>query len=144
MCLFCSYGSSGKDLFCTRTYVQCTSAFPYHFLSNPFKEKVLGRPSFLAATKEGGQSFPQAHDLLPDTVRGHPRSFGWSRMSGRRTSGSSRASLGGQVLAAFSFISLGKFTVQKYLGERVEVPDILLPDIRGLLNLAPHRSPKNC
>ena len=33
------------------------------------------------------------------------RDFGWSRMSGRRTSGSSRPSLGVQVLAVFSFIS---------------------------------------
>ena len=31
--------------------------------------------------------------------------FGWPRMSGRRTSGSSRPSLGVQVLAAFFFIS---------------------------------------
>ena len=31
--------------------------------------------------------------------------FGWSQMSGRRTSGSSRTSLGGQVFAVFSFIS---------------------------------------
>ena len=31
--------------------------------------------------------------------------FGWSQMSGRRTSGTSRPSLGAQVLAVFSFIS---------------------------------------
>ena len=33
------------------------------------------------------------------------KNIGWSRMSGRRTSGSSRPSLGVQVLAVFSFIS---------------------------------------
>ena len=54
-------------------------------------------------------------------------------MSGRRTSWSSRPSLGVQVLAVFSFISLGKSQFKKCLGERLEVPDILLPDIRGLL-----------
>ena len=31
--------------------------------------------------------------------------IGWSRMSGRRTSGTSRPSLGVQVLALFSFVS---------------------------------------
>ena len=37
-----------------------------------------------------------------------PCTLGWSRMSERRTSGSSRPSLRVQVLAVFSFISLGK------------------------------------
>ena len=54
-------------------------------------------------------------------------------MSGRRTSGSSKPSLGVQVLAVFSFISWGKSQFKKCLGKRLEVPDILLPDIRGLL-----------
>ena len=54
-------------------------------------------------------------------------------MSGRRTSGTSRASLGAQVLAFFSFVSQGKSQFQKCLGNRLEVPDILLPDIGGLL-----------
>ena len=56
-------------------------------------------------------------------------------MSGRRTSGSSRPGLGVQVLAVFSFISWGKSQFKKCLGKRLEVPDILLPDIRGLLIL---------
>ena len=56
-------------------------------------------------------------------------------MSGRRTSGSSRPSLGVQVLAVFSFFSLGNSQFEKCLGEHLEVPDILLPDIRGLLTL---------
>ena len=30
---------------------------------------------------------------------------------------------------------LGKIAVQKMLGKRLEVPDILLPDIHGLLNI---------
>ena len=37
-------------------------------------------------------------------------------MSGRRTSGSSRPSLGVQVLAVFSFIFLGKIAVQEMSG----------------------------
>ena len=61
-------------------------------------------------------------------------SIGRSRMSGRRTSGSSRPSLGVQVLAVFSFISWGKSQFEIFLGEHLEVPDILLPDIRGILN----------
>ena len=57
----------------------------------------------------------QQHHPVP---RGQPRTLaeadlrasqatllGWSRMSGRRTSGSSRPSLGVQVLAVSSFIS---------------------------------------
>ena len=63
--------------------------------------------------------------------------LGWSQMSGRRTSGSSRPGLGVQVLAVFSFISQGKLQFKKCLGKRLEVPDILLPDIRGLLTIAP-------
>ena len=55
-------------------------------------------------------------------------------MSGRRTSGSSRPSLGVQVLAVFSFVSRGKSQFEKCLGEHLELPDILLPDIRGLLS----------
>ena len=47
-------------------------------------------------------------------------------------SGSSRPSLGVQVLAAFSFISLRKSQFKKCLGNRLEVPDILLPDVHGL------------
>ena len=47
-------------------------------------------------------------------------------MSGRRASGSSRPSLGVQVLLSFPF--------KKCLGEHLEVPDIRLADIRGLLN----------
>ena len=54
-------------------------------------------------------------------------------MSGRRTSGSSRPSLGVQVLVVFSFISQGKSQFKRCLGKCLEVPDILLPDIRGLL-----------
>ena len=54
-------------------------------------------------------------------------------MSGRRTSGSSRPSLGVQVLAVFSFISKGKSQFKRCLGKRLEVPDILLPDVHGLL-----------
>ena len=61
--------------------------------------------------------------------------FGWPRMSGRRTFGSSRPSLGVQVPATFSFISSGKSQFKKCLGKRLEVPDILLPDIRGRLFL---------
>ena len=57
-------------------------------------------------------------------------------MSARRTSGTSRPSLGAQVLAVFSFISKGKSQFKKCLGKRLDFPDILLPDIRGLL--------KNC
>ena len=56
---------------------------------------------------------------------------GWSRMSGRRASGTSRPSLGAQLLAVFSFVSQGKPQFQDCLGNRLEVPDILLPDIRG-------------
>ena len=52
---------------------------------------------------------------------------------GRRTSGSSKPSLGVQALAVFFFISDGKSQFEKCLGEHPEVPDILLPDIRGLL-----------
>ena len=59
--------------------------------------------------------------------------IGWLRMSGRRTSGTSRPSLGVQVLAVFSFISWGKSQSQEGLGKRLEVPDVLLPDIRRLL-----------
>ena len=54
--------------------------------------------------------------------------FGWSRTSGRRTSGTSRPSPGAQVLAVFAFISWGKSHFKKCLGKRLEVPDI-----RGLL-----------
>ena len=43
---------------------------------------------------------------------------GWSRMSGRRTCGSSRPSLGVQVLAVFSYISQGKSQFKKCLGTR--------------------------
>ena len=53
-------------------------------------------------------------------------------MSGRRTSGTSRLSLGVQVLAAFSSISEGKWQFKECLGKRLEVPDILLTDVRGL------------
>ena len=49
-------------------------------------------------------------------------------MSGSRTSGSSRPSLGVQVIAVFSFISQGKSQFNQCLGKRLEVPDI-----RGLL-----------
>ena len=49
-------------------------------------------------------------------------------MSGRRTSGSSRPSLGVQVLAVFFLHFLGKLQIEKCLGEHLEVPDI-----RGLL-----------
>ena len=66
--------------------------------------------------------------------------FGWSRMSGRRTSGTSRLSLGGQVLAVFFFIFEGKSQFKKCLGKRLEVPDILLLDICGLLTLDPPKS----
>ena len=56
-------------------------------------------------------------------------------MSGRRTSGSSGPSPGVQVLAVFSFVSLGNSQFKKKcLGKCLEVPDILLPDIRGLLS----------
>ena len=58
-------------------------------------------------------------------------------MSGRRTSGTSRPSLGVQVLAVFSFL-LRKSQFDKCLGEHVEVPDIRLPDIRTLLNFRVH------
>ena len=51
-------------------------------------------------------------------------------MSGRRTSGTSRPSLGVQVLALFSLISWRKLQFEDCLGKRLEVPDILLPDIR--------------
>ena len=60
-------------------------------------------------------------------------------MSGRRTSGGSIPSLGVQVLADFSFISLGKSQFKRCLEKRLEVPDILLPDIRGLLSQSLHR-----
>ena len=56
-------------------------------------------------------------------------------MSGRRTSGSSRPSLGVQVLAVFSFISYGKSQFEKCPGEHLELPDVLLADIRRLLNI---------
>ena len=56
-------------------------------------------------------------------------------MSGRRTSGSSGPSLGIQVLADFSFISSGKSQFKTCQRKRLEVPDILLPDTRGLLTL---------
>ena len=52
-------------------------------------------------------------------------------MSGRRTT--SRPSLGVQLLAAFLFVSQGKWQFKECLGKRLEVPDVLLPDIRGLL-----------
>ena len=55
-------------------------------------------------------------------------------MSGRRPSGSSRPSPGGQVFAVFSFISWENSQFNQCVGERLEVPDILLPDIHGLLN----------
>ena len=58
-------------------------------------------------------------------------------MFGRRTSGTSRPSLGAQVLVVFSFIPWGKSHFKKCLGKRLEVPDILLPDIRGLLTCLP-------
>ena len=58
---------------------------------------------------------------------------GWLQMSGRRMSGNSRPSLGAQVFAVFSFIAKGKSLFKKCLGKRLEVPDILLPDIHGLL-----------
>ena len=41
----------------------------------------------------------------------------------RRSSGTSRPSLGAQVLAVFSFISKGKSQFEKCLGKRLEVPD---------------------
>ena len=47
-------------------------------------------------------------------------------------SGTSRPSLGAQVLAVFSFVSKEKSQFRKCLGKRLEVPDILLPDIRSL------------
>ena len=59
--------------------------------------------------------------------------MGWSRMSGRKASGTSRPSLGAQVLAVFSFISYGESQFKKCLGKGLAVPDILLPDIRVLL-----------
>ena len=59
-------------------------------------------------------------------------------MSGRRTAGTSRPSLGVQVLAVLHF--LGKITVQLSLGKHLEVPDICLPDIRGLLNKVPWKT----
>ena len=43
--------------------------------------------------------------VLQRVLEGERVLIGWSRMSGRRTSGSSRPSLGVQVLAVFSFIS---------------------------------------
>ena len=59
---------------------------------------------------------------------------GWSQVSGRRTSGSSRPSLRVQVLAVFFLHFLGKIAVQKISGKKhLEVPDILLPDTHGLL-----------
>ena len=54
-------------------------------------------------------------------------SIGWSRMSGRRTSRTSRLSLGGQVLAVFSFISSRTSQFKKCLGKCLEVPDIFFP-----------------
>ena len=54
---------------------------------------------------------------------------------------SSRPGLGVQVLAVFSFISQGKSQFKKCLGNRLEVPDILLPDIRGLLTNALESGP---
>ena len=53
-------------------------------------------------------------------------------MSARRTSGTSKPNLGAQILAFFSFISYQKSQFKKCLG-RLDVPDILLPDVRGLL-----------
>ena len=90
--------------------------------------------------------------MLHDPIRVHPNipglkgqgdtvpcpSFpllGRSRTSGRRTSGPSRPSLEAQVLAVFSFISQGKPQLKKCLEKRLEVPGILLPDIRGLLKI---------
>ena len=52
--------------------------------------------------------------------------IGWSRMSGRRTSGTSKPSLGAQVFAVFSFIFLWKSRFKSCLGKRLGVPDILL------------------
>ena len=51
-------------------------------------------------------------------------------------SGKSRPSLGVQVLAFLFFISQGKSQFKQCLGKRLEVPDILLPDIRDLLIVA--------
>ena len=59
--------------------------------------------------------------------------LGWSRMSGRRASGTSRPSLGAQVLAVFYFISSGKLLFKKCLEKRLDIPDILLSGIRSLL-----------
>ena len=44
-------------------------------------------------------------------------------------------SLGVQVLALFSFSLQGKSQVKTFLGKRLEVPDILLPDVRDHLNI---------
>ena len=53
-------------------------------------------------------------------------------MSGRRTSGTSKPSLGVQVLAVFFFSFSRENRSSK---KRLEVPDILLPNVRGLLIL---------
>ena len=45
-------------------------------------------------------------------------------MSGKRMSGTSRPSLGAQVLALFSFFFEGKSQVKECLGKRLEVPDV--------------------
>ena len=53
-----------------------------------------------------------------------------SRMSGRRMSGTSSPHLGAQGFAPSSpTFFLGKIAVRKCLGNHLEVPDILLPDI---------------
>ena len=49
-------------------------------------------------------------------------------MSRRRTFGTSRPSLGAQVFVFFLHFP-GRIGVQKMFGKRLEVPDILLPDI---------------
>ena len=54
-------------------------------------------------------------------------------MSGRRTSGTSRPSLEFRFLPSFPSFSMAKSQLKNCQGKRLEVPDILLPDIRGLL-----------
>ena len=50
-------------------------------------------------------------------------------MSGRRMSGTSRPSLGAQVLAVFPSFLRGKSQFKKCLERRLEVSAILLPEI---------------
>ena len=57
----------------------------------------------------------------------------WDFQTKSGSSGSSRLFLGVQVLPVFSFISWGKSQFKKCLAKHLEVPDILLPDIRGRL-----------